>query len=219
MKIDLETNEYTLETIEDYAKAYRALDAQEKAAKKAKEDLRGPFFALMTQQVRQEEELQKEILEVPNEEVARFNNDPREWCLFYYPTYTVENLAFDGKIWKIVLQENPELKPLEFEVDGYKLGRSISLVGAEFKIDEFDRWIGSEEAEERFDEATLDALADCVIEVREPTYSFDEDTARDLIAEKPELIDVFQRFSYAGKPQVKFLPVTKAKTEEEETNE
>lgn len=209
---EIDEDAHLLDTL---ARDYREWDTQEKQAKKEKETLRGPFMAAMTAQVMQERKPQKEIVTVTADEVEP-HGDIRSWASFHYPGHIAVNLAFDGKAWTVILEENLELTKYEFELDGYKFGRSVSMIGAEFKVKDFDEWLNSMEAEEAYSEETLDALANCVIEKQVVTYDFDEKRARELLAKNPELQSVFSRFSYQGKPQVKFLPVTKAKTEEQQ---
>lgn len=202
----------------ELANSYRRADVKEKDSKKAKESIKGPMLELMTDVVREEIPLARETHVISDDEVALFDYDWKKWCERNYPEWRVVNLAAmmadDPGTMAVTIEENEDLKKFEFVVDGFKYGRTIAMVEAQFFAEAFYNEIANDEEAivVESDEAAEAAMA-CIKVATVVTYTLDEDAAEAAIADYPELVPIFQRHSTLGKPQVRLIPIKAAKEE------
>lgn len=197
--------------LHEVADEIRQADAAEKKAKAKKESLRGAYFALISEIVREEVPLAKKTVVVEGE----FDLDA--WRAHEYPEWrvvSIDNASDDEGIkTKIVLEENEDFKKFEFVHDGYKYGRQIRMKGAGFDTEAFwkeiDEWFTGDDAE------VATALAGCVEKEVVTVYSLDEAKAMKVMADYPETVTLFQKHTNPGTPEPALLPIRVAKEEDE----
>lgn len=211
---DLSQDPSTRDELYELAKTYGKADAEEKDAKKAKERTKGPMLELMTAVVREEIPLARETVIVTDDDAVLFEWDWRKWCERHYPEWRVVNIEPAEGQTSITIEENEALKKFEFVVDGKKYGRIVAMVESEFFAEEFYKTISEDEEAIviESDEAAEAALR-CINVNTITTYTLDEEAAEAAIADYPELVPVFQRFSTLGKPQVRLIPIKVVKEE------
>ena len=213
--------------LEEIALLLQEADSEEKAHKREKELLRGPFFDLISEIVREEIPLARKTETVQVDE----DFDPERWRAFNYPDWRIVAMQpeSDGEgaatRMQITVEENEELKKYEFVANGFKFGRTIRMEGRDFKAESFYKEIQAARLNERMGkhDHPLLALGDDVLNHLEvvvtkelvPTFKVDEDKAIEIMAEYPETVALFQKYTFPGTPKPALLPIKKAKNEDE----
>ena len=178
------------EELAELAEAYRQADEAEKAEKKLKEQLYPAIMELITDVV-------KETIPLAQKKVKWDDPERREvdsWLEIHHPGWRfVESVSTD----EILIEEDPELMKFEFDVEGYKFGRTVSHGAPSFDIKGF---IDNEPELEDLVEETI-------------TYSLDEKKAASYLAEHPDSQTVFERYTVPGKVTPKLLPIRPIKEE------
>lgn len=199
--------------LESIATSYRELDAVEKLAKSRKEKLRPLFLLAMTDAVGDLREPEEINFTLGPEDLDVHRGDVRAWAAHEYPTFRVERFSTaDGIEYEVWLEEVLDLAKYEFEVEGFKFGRTVRMEGAEFKADEFEEWL---EQDGDLEEEIWTALSGCIEPEEQRILHFKEDQAIEVMGKYPETMPIFQRFSFTGTPKVQLLPIKEAKEESE----
>lgn len=194
------------------AENYRRAQEEAKIAEEKKATARNDFMGILSTVAYERLTPEIQVVDIHIDDMDQFKGDARAWAAWQYPEYVIENIVtVDGENYTITLLENLELKKYEFTYNGFKYGRTLSLKGADFDAEQFWAAIPSSGLEPDIQ----DALEDVILEETRVIYSLDEKAAVDLMAECPETVPLFQKFSFRGKPQVSLLPITKVKTEQE----
>jgi hypothetical protein len=207
-----ETRELTArEELEEIAEVLREADVQEKAAAELKKEVRGPFFELISEIVREEVTLSRETLVVAADE----NFDARQWQALNYPLYRVVALGQgpeEGTL-AITIEENDEFKKFEFTAGGFKFGRTVKMAGKGFEADAFVTALenGAFEVEPE----VLERLQKCINKEIVTVYSANEAEMSSVMADHPEAVAIFQEFINPGTPQVALLPIKAIKESDE----
>lgn len=200
-------------SLESIATSYRELDAVEKLAKKRKDKLRPLFLASMTDTVSDTRPPEEINFTLGPEDLDVHRGDVRAWAAHEYPTFRVERFSTaDGEEYEVWLEEILDLAKYEFEVEGFKFGRTVRMEGAEFKADEFEAWL---EEEGDLEEDVWAALSQCIEPEEQRILHFKEERAIEVMGEFPETMPIFQRFSFTGTPKVQLLPIKEIKAESE----
>lgn len=208
------------EELEEIAALLHDADIQEKEGKAMKEQIRPAFFDLISEVVREEIPLARRI-----ERVDDPNVDPEEWRAFNFPAWRIAAIQPDENGYDVTLEENEGLVKFEFEVGGYKFGRTIRMEGRDFKAESFHEELRRARlAQKKNDEHPLLELGDEVLNHLEvvvtkemvPTYKVDEDKAVEIMADYPETVALFQKYMFPGTPKPALMPIKQAKTKEEE---
>ncbi len=168
---------------------FREADRKEKEGKKAKEKLKPTFMQLITEIIRDEEPLARKSFTVSLYE------DPREYVAINYPGWLVVSVEVEDGLYKITIEEDPEVKKYEVTFHGYKYGRTVVEGPTTMDVDRL--W---EEHPE---------LRDIMIE--EKIHSIDESKAKAKMVEDPSVKTIFDQYIEVGPPTVKLLPITKVK--------
>lgn len=190
---------------------------REKKAKGEKEILRGPFFQLISEIVREEIPLARQVVEVPND--TEF--DAKSWREKNYPEWRIVGIDASPieELLRITLEENEDFKKYEFTHDGFKYGRTIRMKDAYFDAEGFSKEIDMQQGQAEWNDqrpsGMVEALASCVRKEVVTTYVLDEVKAKKVMAEYPETVALFQKFAHPGRPEPALLPIKVAKEEEE----
>lgn len=193
----------------EVADAIRLADQAEKKGKAQKEGLRGAYFALISEIIRNEVPLATQTV------VVEGDFDLDSWRAREYPEWRVVGVDNSPEGTVITLEENEDFKKFEFVYGGYKFGRQIRFKGAGFDAEAFytavsDGLSGDEET----DELGLELLS-CVTLQLVPTYELDEAKAMKIMADHPETVTLFQEHTNPGTPEPALLPIRVAKEEDE----
>ena len=201
------------EELYEIAEVLREADSTEKQAKKLKDEVRGPFIQLISEVVREEVPLAREVVTVPLEEVMRFEH-PEAWVAFNHPGWRLVGLSTeDGHDYVVTIEENEDFKKFEFVVNGFKYGRTVRMKNKSFDAEAFAKFVKeTDEVDDTLRAAMLDTVAAKIVTV----YDFDEAKAVELMADKPETVAVFQRFINPGTPEISLLPIKAVKEQPEE---
>lgn len=206
----METEVSAKEELIEIAEALQEADRMEKEGKLAKENVRGPFFELISEVVREEVPLQRQTVEVEPDE----NFEIEEWRAKEYPEWRV--VAIDGhpEGMSILLEEDERYKKYEFVHNGWRFGRTTRMEGKGFEAEDFfnevsDGLGGDSEG----DELGLELLS-CVTKHEVVTYEVNEKKLTKLMAENPEIVPFVQKFINPGIPKPALLPIKEAKEEE-----
>lgn len=188
------------EELYEIAEALREADETEKSASEIKKDLRGPFMELISEIVREEIPLARQVIMVVMDETF----DPQAWQKREYPEWRVIAVEPqpDGLCAAVTIEENEDYKKFEFTFNGFKYGRSIRTEGRGFDA-------------EGFYKANEDNELSACIKVKTVTvYEFDEAKAEELMAEYPYSVAIFQKYINPGTPKAALLPIKVAKETE-----
>lgn len=189
------------EELYEVAVSYHQADVEEKSAKSIKEDLRGPFMSLMTEVVREEVPLARKTIRVSSYTLNQwYDNDYRLWQQRNYPTWSIDSIDPDEDGASVTLVENPDLKKFEFVHGGYKFGRTVDMGSPVFDVERF-----YEEQPELRDLVEVETVQ---------VYTLKETKASALMAEKPEVKEIFQEYVEPGKPKLKFLAIRAVQEED-----
>lgn len=199
------------EELEEFAAEYHAADIQEKGAKSSKEVLRPALLELMTEVVRDEVPLARRNEIVTDEELERADGDYEKWVARNFPEWTLVGLQAEEGQATITLEETDYLKKFEFQVGGFKFGRTMKMTGGNFRAQEFLAEVALREDIKR---PVLGELLATVKSEIVTVYTFDEKAAQKLMAERPETVAIFQEYIDPGKAQVSLLPIRAIKEEE-----
>jgi hypothetical protein len=187
----------------DLARIYLAAYQAEKEAKTRKDQLRGPLMELISEVVREEVPLAVKTVKVPREELDQaFSGDARAWAALKYPEWEVTGFGVDNadpENYAIAIQESDALAKYEFEVDGYKFGRTTAQSAPQIDIDGLRT------------DPEFEALGAEDVIVEETVYSLDERAASAFLLSHPESGVVFSRYTKPGEVTAKFLPFKKMK--------
>lgn len=206
--LDLEDALSAREELEQVAREYQTNDAQEKSAKKEKENLRPALLDLMSEVVRDEIPLARRTEVVKDEELERSQGDFETWRARNFPEWTIVGVEPKKGEATVVLEENDALKKFEFQSGGFKFGRTFKMVGGDFRSKDF-----LDEVAKR-DDIKRDVLGQLLKTVKTEvvtTYEFDEKAATALMEAHPETVAIFQEYTDPGKPQVSLLPISVVK--------
>jgi hypothetical protein len=183
----------------ELSRAYLEADREEKAAKAQKEVLRGPIMELISEVVREEVPLATKTVAIPRGEMhSAFEGDVRKWAALRYPEWTVESVTVNEAAYEVSLQESDQLARYEFEVDGFKFGRTVSKAAPEVDADAL---------REDPDFVELGAAAEDLI-VETTTYDLDGKKASRFLLANPESGPVFSRHTRPGQVSARLLPFT-----------
>jgi len=186
----------------ELARAYLAEDVAEKGAKDRKALMREPIMELISEVVREEVPLARKTLNIPREEIdGPFGGDIRLWLQMKFPEWTIDSVVTTQKAYEIEIAENDALVKYEFEVDGYKFGRTITRSSPVFDGD------GLHEDPEFLGLGAEDILVETTI------YELDERRASRYLAENPDSAPIFARHTQPGKVAAKLLPFQPLKEE------
>lgn len=197
--------------LEEIGEVLREADEAEKAAKTLKDDVKGPFFELISEVVREEVALATKVVTVELPEGEDF--DSERWRAYNEPLWNIVGIQpeADGKgpatRFVITLEESDQFKKFEFVVNGYKMGRSIRMDGKGFDVEDFLAAV----KERKLPAATKKALLSTVSMKPIVVYDFDEAQATALMAEQPETVAIFQEFINPGTPKAALLPIKEVK--------
>lgn len=199
----------------EIAEFLREADQDEKDGKARKEKLRGAFFELISEIVREEIPLATQSVEI---EMGK-DFDPEAWCRREYPEWRVVAVqpTPDGTA-VITIEENEDFKKFEFVYDGFKFGRTIRMDGKGFDAQRFYEDI----TESKFLEWYLAEDPDELLEILDGVvykqvvyeYVFDEAKAQQVMADHPETVAIFQRYLNPGTPKPTLLPIKPVKDQE-----
>lgn len=209
------------EELEEIAAFLHDADIEEKEAKARKEKIRPAFFALISEVVRDEIPLARKTVRVDDP-----NIDPEEWRAFNEPAWRIVAINPDADGFDLTLEENEDLVKFEFEVGGFKFGRTIRMEGKDFKAEAFYEAIAKARLNqnmgkhddpllEMFDNDVLNHLEVVVSKKQVPVYEVDEDKALELMTEYPETVAFFQQFMFPGTPKPALMPIKKSKEKNE----
>lgn len=195
----------------EIAEALQEADRMEKEGKLAKENVRGPFFELISEVVREEVPLQRQTVTVePNAEF-----EVEEWRAKEYPEWRVIAINGSADGMEIILEEDERYKKYEFNHNGFRFGRTIRMEGKGFEAEDFYNEVNEGlGGDSEGDELGLELLS-CVTKQEVITYSVDEKKLAKLMAENPEVVPFVQKFINPGVPTPALLPIKKAKEEDE----
>ena len=194
------------EELYEIAEIYGEADVQEKSAKATKDRVKGPMLELMSEVVREEIPLARQVIEVENDEASRYDYDYEKWCAAQYPEWRVVGLLpSEGKA-DVTIEERDDLKKFEFVVNGKKYGRTVAMVGADFDAEGLYEYEDGSKAAELAREAVT--RREVIV------YEFDEKKAQAIMAEFPETLAIFEEFTSIGVPQVRMIPIKEIKEEE-----
>lgn len=212
-----DTTEVTArQELEEIAGILREADEAEKAAKELKDEVKGPFFDLISEVVREEVLLARrtEVVEIGDDEF-----DPEAWRKLNFPLHNIVGISFEGSSEAatkahITLEESDQFKKYEFTVGGYKFGRTVRMDGKGFMVDKFAHTLADKERKipAALRKKLLSTVSERMVIVRE----FDEAKAQELMAEHPETVALFQEFINPGVPKIALLPIKAIKEPEEE---
>lgn len=191
----------------ELADALHDADKMEKTGKAAKDQLRGPFFELISEVVRNEIPLARQTVEVEINE----GFDIDKWRALNYPQWRIVGIDQDSSdTMQITLEENEAFKKFEFTHNGFRYGRQIRMKGGGFDAEGFVKMTNSIE-----DDGVAETLLSCIDEETVIVYSLDEAKAVSIMTKHPELTALFQEYTLPGVPEVAYLPIKAAKEEEE----
>lgn len=197
--------------LNEMAELLRAADEAEKEAKKAKERVRTPFLSLISELIREEAELERQVIEVPNAELDLFGYDYDKWAARFWPVWDVVAVEGGGEDFtKVAIQENAAYKKYEFIFDGYKYGRTLRMKDGGFDVDGF-----LEEIKTLKPVALRKQLQALVTEETIVVKKFDEAKATKLMADNTETVTIFQKYTDPGRPEIALLPIKIVKETEE----
>ena len=194
--------------LREVAEIYREADEQEKEAADVKKSARGPLLDLMSEVVREEVTLQQRNEEVEVDE----DFDVETWRKRNFPTWNVVGVqpTTEGT-YIITLEESDQFKKYEFTHGGFKFGRTVRMKDAGFEVEAF-----KEHVSQMIDQDEVkDLLLGTIKEKQVIEYVFDEGAANALMADRPELVPVFQQFVNPGRPEVSLLPIKPVKESDE----
>lgn len=197
--------------LEEIAEFLHSADTDEKEAKAAKEKLRPIFFDLISEVVREEIPLARKTVRVDDP-----NMDPKDWVAFNEPTMRIVAIQPDKDGWEATLEENESLVKFEFEVGGYKFGRTIRMEGKDFKAEALYEALRSDDEEDLaifdgIEDEVIDKLGEVVQEREVVIYEVNENLAMKVMTEHPETMAVFQRFMFPGTPKPALMPIKAVK--------
>lgn len=205
------------EELYEIAELLHDADVREKGAKAEKEAVRGPFFDLISEIIREEVPLARKTVTVelpPIEEVRYF--DQEEWRKFHYPEWSIvaiqpesDDEGGPATRHKITLEENDQFKKFEFVHGGFRFGRTIRMEGKDFKAADF--WKDMKKADKTLDAKLKKALQTVVAEKIVTVYEVDEAKAMQLMADHPETVAIFQKYMFPGTPKPALLPIKEVK--------
>lgn len=197
--------------LNEIAELLHDADMREKEAKAEKETVRGPFFDLISEVVREEIPLARKTVIVEIDPTAAFNSE--SWRAFHYPTWNVVAIqpeSDDGGAatrMVVTLEESDQHKKFEFEHGGYKFGRTIRMEGKSFSAEGLFKDVHST----KFPEGIRTLLSNIVTEKKVTTYEVDEDQALKLMAEHPEVVAILQGYMFPGRPTPALIPIKAVK--------
>jgi hypothetical protein len=200
--------------LNELATILRKADAAEKKAKAQKDKVRGPFFDLISELVRDEIPLARKTVTVQVDPSQFFDQD--KWLAFHYPEWNIvavqpEN---DGEgpatRYVITLEESDQFKKYEFVHGGFKYGRTVKMTGKDFNAEALFKDAHSP----KFPEGVRTRLQNLVEEKQITTYTVDEDQALALMAELPETVAILQEYWFPGTPSLALLPIKAVKETE-----
>lgn len=167
----------------------------EKVAKAAKEQLRAPLFELMTEVVMEEIPLSRKKVVVSNDELADlYGFEFEDWKAHNYPTWSIVGIsAADDDNTIIEIEENPYYMKYEFEVGGFKYGRTTQTPTPTFDAEGLVK--------------DHPELAELVEEETKIVYTLNDLKASRYMAEHPESKKVFEKYVKVGVPTVKMIPI------------
>ncbi len=197
----------------EIAVVYGDADLAEKDAKKTKDAIKGPMLELMSEVVREEIPLARQVITVTNEEAEPFGYDYEKWCAKEFPEWRVVAIQPSEGQAEVTIEERDDLKKFEFVVDGKKYGRTVAMVGAEFDAAGFCTWLEVYSKDAGISEEAFEAAFNSVKEEIVVTFTLDEDAAEQVIADYPELLPIYQQHSNPGTPQVRLIPIKAVKEE------
>lgn len=213
-EFDQEAVDLTPELEEVTELMYEA-ELAEKEAKQQRSTMRGRFFELLTQYVRQNRPLAVETVELSLEETGESVDDVNGLISRHYPEWQILNVTRDEDGWVVTIQENPAITKATFTNQklGKVFGRTYELRGGSFDaaglVDQYPD--------------LADLCVDKVVTTRyragnwkgEPeisvTYEFDEEKATKIVGLDPETLHIFQQFTIMGKLNTKLTPTRSAK--------
>ncbi len=206
------------EELEEIAAVLREADETEKEAKKLKDEVRGPFFDLISEVVREEVPLAREIVTVElHDSSDAFNSET--WRRYNYPLHNIVAIQpesdGEGAATRMVvtLEESDQYKKYEFVADGYKFGRSIRMEGKGFEAESFISEIKARKLPAALKKKLLALVKEEVVTVT--NYLVDEAGITALMAEDPSTVAVFQEFINPGTPKAALIPIKAVKEQEE----
>jgi len=176
------------EELYEIARQLEWCDQEEKHYKELKEKVRPAFLDLITEVVVDEIPLATKVVQVDNDTKGELES----WRLANYPDWLITDTVQNDDGWDVVLEEDPKLKKFEFVVDGKKFGRTVATPTPSFDA-------------ERFWEAEEDLRDDLIETVT--VYKLNETKAAKLMAEKPEMKDIFEKYIKRSAPSVRLLPI------------
>lgn len=200
-----------LEELQELAEIYRDADVQEKAAKGLKDEIRTPFLELITEVVRDEGDLLRQVVDVSDAELEPFGHDVQKWRSHKYPEWKVVAIeSYEGGM-RIGLEEDDSFKKFEFVYGGFKYGRTLRMSGSTFESKSFLDAV----TKTKLPAEVKKQLRDTVKVEKVVTYTFDEAKATKLMADQPETVSLFQDYIHPGTPSVALLPIKPVKEPEE----
>lgn len=204
------------EELYEIAEVLREASENEKKFKALKEEVRAPFFELISEIVREEIPLARQTVDV---EVDN-NFDPQVWRAQNYPEWRIVALNQEQPgVMQITLEENEAFKKYTFIHNGFRYGRTTRMEGAGFDAEGFAKEVEVQEGQAEWNDqrpsGMVEALASCVKTEVVTTYTLDEAKAMKVMAEYPETVALFQQFTNPGTPKPALLPIKMAKEEDE----
>lgn len=205
--------------LDEIATLLHEADIAEKEAKERKSGLRPAFFALISEVVREEIPLARK-----KERVDDPMTDLEEWRAFNHPTWRIVGIEPDANGYDVTLEENEDLVKFEFEVGGYKFGRTIRMEGRDFKAEGFHAELQKARLAQKtnkdhplldLSDEVLNHLEVVVTKKMVPTFEVDEKKATEIMAEYPETMTFFQKYLFPGTPNPALMPIKQTKTEDE----
>ncbi len=185
-------------------KALAEATQAEKDAQAWRESSKAKFLELVSKTVEEEYPLKRDSVLLPFADVEAYKSE-EDFVQREYPEWRFIESYDDEEKQAVVItiEEDPALVKYTFVNDetGQVFGRTFAMVGASFDAYSFaDTY--PELAKECITEQTIKTL--------------DEKKAQALMAEKPETLIYFQRFSSPGTPQTRLTPIKKAKEEDQQ---
>lgn len=197
--------------LNEIAEALQEADRMEKEGKLAKDQVKPAFFELISEVVREEVPLQRQIVNVEPE--ADF--DIEEWRAKNFPEWRVVAINGGPEGMEIILEENESFKKFEFVHNGFRFGRTIRMEGKGFEAEDFYNEINEAlSGDEETDALALELLS-CVEREEIVTWSVDEKKLEKLMAENSEVVPLIMKYLNPGVPKPALLPIKKAKEEDE----